>query len=66
LGDVSPWATELKAQVTVASGRPLQAKVTALANVLPSAEVTLKVEVADSPAATGEGAGVVGVDRVKF
>jgi hypothetical protein len=52
----------LKPQLTVASGRPLQAKVTASANVPPPG-VTLKVEVVDSPESTG--AGVVGVDRVK-
>ena len=43
----------------------MQAKVTALVNVAaPPTAVTLKVEVVDSPASTG--AGVVGVDKVKF
>jgi hypothetical protein len=54
----------LKAQLTVASGRPLQAKVTASVNVPPPG-VTLKVEVVDSPESTGVGVGVVGVDKVK-
>jgi hypothetical protein len=63
-GDVAPWAIELKEQLTVASGRPLQAKVMALVNVDPLFAVTLKVEVVDSPENTV--AGVVGADKVKF
>src|SRR5580658_1721311 len=43
-GPVAPVAIGLAEQVTVASGRPLQAKVTAEANV-PPVGVTLKVEV---------------------
>lgn len=63
-GDVAPCAIELKEQLTVASGKPLQAKVTALVNVDPLFAVTLKVEVVDSPESTV--AGVVGADKVKF
>lgn len=63
-GEGKPAAIELKEQVTVASGSPLQAKVTALVNVVPLVAVTLKVEVAVSPESTV--AGVVGVDNAKF
>jgi hypothetical protein len=54
----------LKLQVTVASGRPLQARVTLAANVAaPPVGVTVKVEVADCPESAV--AGVVGVDMLK-
>ena len=63
-GDVAPWATVLKAQLTVVSGRLLQAKVTAAAKVVaPPVAVTVKVDLADCPESAG--AGVVGVDKVK-
>jgi hypothetical protein len=62
-GDEAPWAIELKPQLTVASGKPLQAKVTAAVNAKLPAVATLKVEVVVSPAGTD--AGGVGVDRVK-
>lgn len=62
-GDEAPWAIALKPQVMVVSGRPLQAKVTASANVVaPPVAVTIKVDVVASPASTGTG--VVGVDKV--
>ena len=62
-GDEAPWAIVLKPQVIVASGRPLQAKVTGAANlVAPPVAVTIKVDVVDSPA--GADAGVVGVDKL--
>ena len=51
----------LNAQVTVASGKPPQAKVTASTNFPPTG-VRVKVDVVDSPA--GAGAGVVGGDKV--
>ena len=63
-GDAAPCAIELKEQVTVASGRLLQAKVTGVVNVDPLFAVTLKAEVVDSPERTV--AGVVGADKVKF
>jgi hypothetical protein len=63
-GDVAPCAIELNEQLTVASGRPLQAKVTGVVNVDPLLAVTLKVEVVDIPESTV--AGVVGADKVKF
>jgi hypothetical protein len=63
-GDVAPWAIVLKAQLTVVSRRPLQAKVTAAAKVVaPPVAVTVKVEVVDCPESAV--AGVVGVDKVK-
>jgi hypothetical protein len=63
-GDVAPWAIELNPHVTVASGRPLQAKVTGAANVVaPPVAVTTNVDVVASPA--GAGAGVVGVLTLK-
>lgn len=62
-GDGAFWEIAVKAQLTVASGSPLQAKVTALAKDKVSAVVTLKVEVVDCPAGTE--AGVEGTDKVK-
>jgi hypothetical protein len=58
---VAPRAIGLALQTTVAGGL-LQAKVTASVNV-PPPDVTVKVEVVDSPASTD--AGVVGADKVK-
>jgi hypothetical protein len=55
----------LKAQLTVASGSPLHAKVTALRNVEPLPAVTVKVEVVGSPASVLGLLGV-GVDTVKI
>src|SRR6202522_1972242 len=55
----------LKLQLTVASGRPLQAKVTVLTKVVaPPVGVILKVKVVDSPA--GAGCGEVGVVKLKL
>jgi hypothetical protein len=51
----------LKAQLTVASGRPLQAKV--IGKVVVPVGVTVKVVMVDWPAAAG--AGAVGVVTVK-
>jgi hypothetical protein len=51
----------LKEQLTVASGRPLQAKV--IGKVVVPVGVTVKVEVVDCPESAG--AGVVGVDKAK-
>ncbi len=67
-GDVAPAATVLKPQFmpTAPEGR-LQAKVTGLVKVAaPPSAVMLNVDVAGSPASTGEGEGVVGVDTAKF
>src|SRR5208282_1303127 len=63
-GDEAPPAIELKAHLTVVSGRPLQAKVTGFINGEPLAVFTVKVETVDSPA--GAAAGVVGVVMVMF
>jgi hypothetical protein len=65
-GDLAPWAIELKPQLTVASGKPLHANVTALTKVVPLLAVTLKVELVAVPEGTVEGLGVVGVDSTKF
>src|SRR5713226_7618659 len=63
-GPVAPAAIAGAEQVIVASGRPLQAKVTLAANVAaPPVGVTVKVEVVDCPESAV--AGVVGVVMVK-
>lgn len=63
-GDEAPWAIVLKAQLTVVSGRPLQAKVTASVKVVwPPVAVTVNVEVVACPESAV--LGVVGVDKVK-
>ena len=53
----------VKLQPTVASGRPVHAKVTSAANVDPLVGVTVKVEVVDAPESTGPGG--VGFDKEK-
>jgi hypothetical protein len=64
LGDEAPWAIVLKAQLTVVSGRPLQAKVTASVKVVaPPVAVTVNMDVVACPESAV--VGVVGLDKVK-